>query len=80
MEKVYAASPEDPESTAFYALALLATAPSSGSSLAQPERAAALLLPSYERNPEHPGAMHYIVHASDFPGRETASLEIVRKY
>ncbi|HEU5163636.1 MAG TPA: hypothetical protein VFV54_10855, partial [Thermoanaerobaculia bacterium] len=71
MEKVHAANPEDPEAAAFYALALLATAPASGSSLTQPERAAALLLPIYERNPEHPGAMHYIVHASDYPGRET---------
>ena len=31
---------------------------------------AALLLPVHQRNPDHPGAMHYLVHAYDTPGRE----------
>ena len=30
--------------------------------------------------PDHPGAMHYLVHANDMPGRERESLEITRKY
>jgi tetratricopeptide (TPR) repeat protein len=79
-EKVYAAFPDDPEAAAFYALAHLATAPSDSLSRAHADRAAAILLRLYERNPDHPGAMHYLVHANDVPGRERESLEITRKY
>src|SRR5678815_3216350 len=43
-------------------------------------RAASLLLDVYKANPDHPGAMHYIVHADDVPGREREQLAIVRKY
>lgn len=80
MERVYAAFPRDPEAAAFYALAHLAIAPSDKVSRAHSDRAAGLLLPVYERNPEHPGAMHYLVHANDVPGRERELLEIIRKY
>jgi tetratricopeptide (TPR) repeat protein len=79
-EKVYAAFPDDDESAAFYALAHLATAPSNAISRAHADRAAEILLRVYERNPDHPGAMHYLVHANDVPGRERESLEITRKY
>ncbi len=80
MAKVYNAFPDDPEAAAFYALAHLAAAPSDSISRANSDRAAEILLRVYERNPEHPGAMHYLVHANDVPGRERESLEITRKY
>lgn len=79
-EKLHAAFPDDPEATAFYALAHLATAPSNAISSAHSERAAEMLRRVHERNPDHPGAMHYSVHANDAPGRERESLEITRKY
>lgn len=78
--KVYAAFPKDPEAAAFYALATLAIAPADKTSRAYADRAAELLIGVYERNPDHPGAMHYLVHANDVPGRERELLEIVRKY
>ncbi len=80
MGEVYATFPQDPEAAAFYALAHLATAPSDVVSLVHSERAATLLLAVYERNPHHPGAMHYLIHANDVPGRERESLRIIRKY
>jgi tetratricopeptide (TPR) repeat protein len=80
MKRAYAAFPQDPEVAAFYALAHLATAPSDRVSRAHSDRAAQLLLAVYERNPDHPGAMHYLVHANDVPGRERESLEIIEKY
>jgi tetratricopeptide (TPR) repeat protein len=80
MEKLHAAFPQDAEATTFYALSLLATAPSDKVSLDGPNRAADLLLGVYKQNPDHPGAMHYLVHANDVPGREHELLEIVRKY
>jgi len=79
-EKVYAAFPDDSEAAAFYALAHLATSPSDTVSRAHADRAAEILLRVYARNPDHPGAMHYLVHANDVPGRERESLEITRKY
>ena len=80
MQKVYTSFPEDPEAAAFYALAHLATAPSNTISRTHSDRAAEILLRLYTRNPEHPGAMHYLVHANDVPGRERESLDITRKY
>ena len=80
MEKAYAVLPDDLEVSAFYALAHLATAPANTISQAHSDRAAGILLGIYKRNPDHPGAMHYLVHANDVPGRERESLEITRKY
>jgi tetratricopeptide (TPR) repeat protein len=81
MGQVYAAFPEDPEVAVFHALAHLAVAPSDVAvSRVHSERAARILLAVYRRNADHPGAMHYLVHANDVPGRERESLEIIRKY
>ncbi len=79
-EKIYAAFPDDSEAAVFYALAHLAVAPSDATARAYSDRAAEILLRVYERNPDHPGAMHYLVHANDAPGRQRESLEITRKY
>jgi tetratricopeptide (TPR) repeat protein len=79
-EKAYAALPDDQEAAAFYALAHLAVTPPNAITRANADRAAAILLRVYRRNPEHPGAMHYLVHANDVPGRERELLEITRKY
>jgi tetratricopeptide (TPR) repeat protein len=79
-ESVYVAFPNDTEAAAFHALALLATAPTDSISRAHADMAASILLRILQRNPDHPGAMHYLVHANDVPGREQESLEITRKY
>jgi tetratricopeptide (TPR) repeat protein len=80
MEKVYTAFPGDPEASVFYALAHLATTPSNVITRANADRAAEILLRVYRQNPNHPGAMHYLVHANDVPGRERELLEITRRY
>lgn len=79
-EALHAAYPGDSEAAVFHALALLATAPANAVSRDHSDRAAAILLRVHARNPDHPGAMHYLVHANDVPGRERESLEITRKY
>lgn len=80
MARVHAELPQDDEATVFYALSHLAIAPPNEQARANADRAAALLLPVYQRNPDHPGAMHYLIHANDIPGREHELLEVVRKY
>lgn len=79
-ETLVAAFPDDAEALTFAALAQLATAPSDSISRAHADRAAAMLLSVYKRNPEHPGAMHYLVHADDVPGREREMPEVTHKY
>jgi tetratricopeptide (TPR) repeat protein len=80
MEKVYNAFPDDSEAATFYALAHLANTPPDRITRANADRAAEILLRVYRKNPSHPGAMHYLVHANDVPGRERELLEITRKY
>ena len=80
MQQLHAALPDDPEASAFHALAHLATAPANAVSRVHADAAAAILLRVYEHNPDHPGAMHYLVHANDVPGRERELLEITRRY
>jgi tetratricopeptide (TPR) repeat protein len=74
------AYPEDDEAAVFFALAHLAVVPPDAISRDNADEAAAILLRVYERNRDHPGAMHYLVHANDVPGREKELLEITRKY
>lgn len=80
MKAVYEANPSDVEAAAFYALALLATARPGPTMQQHSEQAIALLRPIYRAHPEHPGAMHYIIHADDIPGREREDLDVVRRY
>ena len=80
MQQLHAAFPADPEASAFYALAQLATAPAGPGALESSRRAAELLLPVYRANPEHPGAMHYLIHADDVAGREREHLSVVHEY
>lgn len=77
---LYEAHPEDPEARALRALSLLATAASSTDPGARHEEAAALLESILDEEPTHPGAVHYLIHANDFAGRERESLDVVRGY
>lgn len=78
--QAYEALPGDDEAALFYALAHLATTPASGNLREHADEAAEILLKVYEKQPDHPGAMHYLVHANDAPGRERELLEITKKY
>ncbi len=79
MKRLYDAFPGDPEATAFYALAHLATSTPT-TARAHADRAAEILARVYAKNPQHPGAMHYLIHADDVPGREHEFPEITRTY
>ena len=80
MTTVYATFPGDPEVATFYALAHLATARPDTISRANADRAAGILLQVLQARPDHPGAMHYLVHANDIPTREGESLDVTRRY
>ena len=78
--QAYEALPGDDEAALFYALSHLATTPASGNLREHADQSAEILLEVYEKQPDHPGVMHYLVHANDVPGRERELLEITRKY
>jgi len=80
MEHCYAAFPEDHEVAALYALALVATVPPDQVSSPNNARAEDILTGILKENPRHPGAMHYLIHANDAPGREHESLDVLRAY
>jgi len=80
MAALHAAFPNDTEASAFYALALLASARPGPGAQEHSRRAVELLEPVLRDNPSHPGAMHYMIHANDLPGREHNDLDIVQGY
>jgi tetratricopeptide (TPR) repeat protein len=77
---LYSAYPTDVEVEAFVALSELATASLDDAPAAHHQRAAELMADVLAVEPTHPGAIHYTIHANDFPGREGESLEVVRRY
>jgi tetratricopeptide (TPR) repeat protein len=80
MAPLYAANPKDVEVASFYALALMATAAPGDPKLANPRRAAEILEPFYATNPNHPGVMHYLIHAYDYPPLAAQGLKAAQAY
>jgi hypothetical protein len=80
MAEVSRSNPNDTEAQAFYALALLATAPPEDATHANQKRAAALLEPIYRSLPDHPGAAHYLIHAYDSAELAPRGLAAARAY
>lgn len=79
MEDISKHYPEDGEAQAFYALSLLAL-PSRGDDTKIREQVIAILNRLSAAQPEHPGAVHYIIHAADTPELAPQGLEAARRY
>ena len=80
MEKVYRAYPDDLDAAAFYSLSLLGMMRMEEKSYRLQARAGAIALEVYQRNPNHPGAAHYIIHAFDDPDHAILALPAARRY
>jgi tetratricopeptide (TPR) repeat protein len=80
MAELYARFPEDNEAGAFYALALLATIPAGERNAEVSLKAGAIASAILERNPEHPGAAHYALHAFDDGEHAAMGLKAARIY
>jgi hypothetical protein len=70
--------PEDGEATAFYALSLLALPKTDGTE--NRKQAIAILNKLSAEQPQHPGAVHYLIHAADTPELAPQGLEAARRY
>ncbi|HEY0366680.1 MAG TPA: hypothetical protein VGC73_09420 [Pyrinomonadaceae bacterium] len=79
MEKIYVAYPEDLDAAAFYSLSLLGMAGGTKGYRLQ-AKAGAVALEVYQKNPNHPGAAHYIIHAFDDPDHAILALPAARRY
>jgi len=80
MAEAHADHPDDLETSALYALSVLAAAPLADDQMARHAHAADVLLGVYDREPTHPGAVHYTIHANDVDGRSGEALDVVRSY
>ncbi|MDX1576991.1 MAG: hypothetical protein R3266_00835 [Gemmatimonadota bacterium] len=79
MEKLADAHPDDLEAQTFYALALLGLSQGSRDVPTYME-AGAIALDAFEKNPDHPGAAHYAIHAFDDPTHAVLAMEAARAY
>jgi tetratricopeptide (TPR) repeat protein len=80
MARVAADNPADDDAQAFYALALLATLPRGDAALPIRRQAGAIAEQVFARNPQHPGAAHYIIHAYDHGTLASKALPAARAY
>ena len=80
MEKIYRAYPDDLDAAAFYSLSLLGMVRPEDKSYRLQAKAGAIALEIYRKNPDHPGAAHYIIHAFDDPDHAILALPAARRY
>lgn len=80
MAKVAADHAADDEAQTLYALALLGTLPRGDASLPLRTQAGAIAERVFTRNPNHPGAAHYMIHAYDHGTLAPKALPAARAY
>jgi tetratricopeptide (TPR) repeat protein len=80
MEKIYKDYPDDLEAASFYSLSLLGIVRPDDRGYRYQARAGAIALEVYQKNPDHPGAAHYIIHAFDDPEHAILALPAARRY
>ncbi|UVT20021.1 MAG: hypothetical protein H8K03_19950 [Nitrospira sp.] len=81
MEKLFHDYPNDVEVALFYALSLIGTVGADDpAGLKIRLRAGAIASDVYQKNPNHPGAAHYILHAYDDPEHAAQALPAARRY
>ena len=71
---------DDPEASAFYALALAASNDPTDQTYASLLKAGAILERLAPAQPDHPGFVHYIIHAYDVPPLAAKALAAARGY
>jgi tetratricopeptide (TPR) repeat protein len=79
MAAVYAQYPDD-ETALFYGLSILGAVPEGSQGFEQQGQAAKLFEAVYASHPEHPGAVHYLIHAYDDPEHAQLGLKAARAY
>jgi tetratricopeptide (TPR) repeat protein len=80
MKRLHEQYRDDDELAILYALSLLGTARAGEKSVRTAMQAAAIAEEIFQRNPKHPGAAHFIIHAFDDPDHAILALPAARAY
>jgi hypothetical protein len=80
MERLMQTYPDDAEAAVFYALALNETALPSDKTYANQLKAGQILEKILVTQPNHPGALHYLIHSYDYPPLARRALAAANKY
>ncbi len=80
MKRLHEQYRDDDELAILYALSLLGTARPGEKSVRTAMQAAAIAEDVFQRNPKHPGAAHFIIHAFDDPDHAILALPAARAY
>src|SRR5436190_12602463 len=80
MEQVAQRYPKDDEAQIHYALALNTSASPADKTYANQLKGAAILESIFERQPQHPGVAHYLIHLYDYPPIAEKGLKAARLY
>jgi tetratricopeptide (TPR) repeat protein len=80
MEQLYLHYPRDTEAAIFYALALLETVDPSDRDYTNQLKAAAILEKIEAQQPNHPGVVHYLIHAYDYQPLAARGLPAANRY
>jgi tetratricopeptide (TPR) repeat protein len=80
LARMYARWPDDHEVAVFYALSLLGTVRPADAGFRRQAMAASIAQAVFDKNPKHPGAAHFIIHAFDDPDHAPLGLNAARAY
>jgi hypothetical protein len=80
MEALAAKYPEDDEAQIFYAITLNVAASPADKTYANQLKGAAILEPIWQRQPQHPGVAHYLIHLYDYPPIAEKGLPAALRY
>ena len=80
MERVFRAYPDDEEAAAFYGLAIVEAVDLNSRNYDQQLKAGQVLEALLARHPDHPGGLHYLIHAYDFAPLAERGLPAARRY
>ena len=80
METLHKTDPADDELAVFYALSLLGTVRPGDKGVKRQMEAGAISLQVFARNPQHPGAAHFVIHSFDDPEHAILALPAAQAY
>jgi tetratricopeptide (TPR) repeat protein len=80
MERITVKYPKDFEAKVYYALTLQASAPRDDVTYANQLKSAAILEKLSRQNPQHPGVLHFLIHAYDYPPLAEKGVAAARRY
>jgi hypothetical protein len=80
MAALAAKYPDDDEAQMFYAITLNVAASPADKTYANQLKGAAILEPIWQRQPQHPGVAHYLIHLYDYPAIAAKGLPAALRY